>query len=352
MRAMKELLSSWYKKYFSQPEAVVLGIFLFSLLFILNFFGDILAPLIASVIIAYFLEWCVDIFSFTRLPRKLIFIIIYCIFLGLLMWIIFALLPLLWKQLASFIESLPSMLEKGSILLSNFMQKYSKFTSEDFINSISVNMRTQLTTYGQHLLSISIQTIPSIISIIVYVLLVPLLVFFMLFDKENLAKSFSVLIPKDNVLIKKVWAQLDEGIGNYIRGRIIEIIIVSVVAYMAFYYLNLQYASLLAVGMGLSTLLPYIGAIIITFPVALVAFFQWGATVNFAYTIIVYAIIMFLDGNILVPILFSETVNIHPVSILVAILVFGGIWGFWGVFFAIPLAILIKAVVSLWPVAR
>ena len=65
----------------------------------------------------------------------------------------------------------------------------------------------------------------------------------------------------------------------------------------------------------------------------------------------VYAVIQALDGNVLVPLLFSEVVNLHPVAIIVAVLIFGGLWGFWGVFFAIPLATLFKAILRAWPVA-
>ena len=61
--------------------------------------------------------------------------------------------------------------------------------------------------------------------------------------------------------------------------------------------------------------------------------------------------IQFLDGNILVPLLFSELVNLHPVAIILAVLFFGGLWGVWGVFFAIPLATLISAVINAWPSA-
>jgi putative permease len=60
-------------------------------------------------------------------------------------------------------------------------------------------------------------------------------------------------------------------------------------------------------------------------------------------------VIQALDGNVLVPVLFSEAVNLHPVSIILAVLFFGGIWGFWGIFFAIPLATLLKAMVTAWP---
>ena len=83
--------------------------------------------------------------------------------------------------------------------------------------------------------------------------------------------------------------------------------------------------------------------------IAAVAFFQWGLTAEFYWVVAVYTVIQILDGNVLVPLLFSEAVNLHPVAIIIAVLFFGGIWGFWGVFFAIPLATFIKAVIYAWP---
>ena len=96
-------------------------------------------------------------------------------------------------------------------------------------------------------------------------------------------------------------------------------------------------------------LIPYIGAATVTIPVALVGFFQWGLGTDFTWLMITYFGLQFLDGNVLVPILFSDAVNIHAVAIIAAILVFGGLWGFWGVFFAIPLATLVKALINVWP---
>ena len=100
---------------------------------------------------------------------------------------------------------------------------------------------------------------------------------------------------------------------------------------------------------GLSVLIPYIGATVVTIPIALVALFQFGLTPEFAWLMSGYLVIQALDGNVLVPLLFSEVVDLHPIAIIVAILVFGGLWGFWGVFFAIPLATLVQAVLKAWP---
>jgi putative permease len=113
--------------------------------------------------------------------------------------------------------------------------------------------------------------------------------------------------------------------------------------------MDLNYALLLAVLMGISVIIPYVGATLVTIPVVLVAFFEWGVTDEFWYLLLAYAIIQAVDGVVLVPLLFSEVVNLHPVAIIVAILFFGGLWGFWGVFFAIPLATLVKAVLTAWP---
>ena len=112
--------------------------------------------------------------------------------------------------------------------------------------------------------------------------------------------------------------------------------------------MGLDFAVLLGFLVGISVLVPYLGAVVVTFPMALVAYFQFGWSSDLVWILVAYGIIQLLDGNVLVPILFSEAVNLHPIAIIVAVLFFGGIWGFWGVFFAIPLAILLQSVLKAW----
>ena len=142
---------------------------------------------------------------------------------------------------------------------------------------------------------------------------------------------------------------MDGQIANYVRGKAIEILLVGSATFVAFILFGLNYAVLLSVLVGLSVVVPYIGATVVTLPVAAVAYVQFGWGGDFALVMVVYGIIQFIDGNLLVPLLFSEAVNLHPVAIITAILLFGGMWGLWGVFFAIPLATLIKAVINAWP---
>ena len=143
---------------------------------------------------------------------------------------------------------------------------------------------------------------------------------------------------------------MDDQMSNYVRGKVVEIIIVGGISYFCFAWLGLSYAALLGLLVGLSVIIPYIGAILVTIPVAAVGFIQWGLYESFYYVMVAYVVIQVLDGNVLVPLLFSEAVNLHPLAILLAVIFFGGIWGVPGVFFAIPLATLVKAVINAWPV--
>jgi len=134
-----------------------------------------------------------------------------------------------------------------------------------------------------------------------------------------------------------------------VRGKVLEIVIVAGVTSVTFSLLGVNYALLLGILTGLSVLIPYIGAAAATLPVFLIGFFQWGWSSELFYLMLAYGVIQALDGNVLVPLLFSEAVKMHPVAIVLAVLVFGGLWGFWGVFFAIPLATLCKAILNAWP---
>jgi len=156
-------------------------------------------------------------------------------------------------------------------------------------------------------------------------------------------------LPKQRDLMSGVWLEVDQQIGNYVRGKVWEILIVGVATYMVFIIFGLKYALLLSALVGLSVLIPYIGATVVSLPVAAIAYFQWGVNSDFWYLMLAYFVVQALDGNVLVPLLFQKVVNLHPVAIIVSILVFGGIWGFWGVFFAIPLATLVNALLIAWP---
>ena len=150
-------------------------------------------------------------------------------------------------------------------------------------------------------------------------------------------------------MLKKVWVEMDGQLSNYARGKAIEIVIVGSAAAIIFIYFGLEYIALLSVLVGFSVLIPFLGAFLVTLPVAAVGLLQFGLSFDFWLLMGAYLVLQILDGYLLVPILFSDAVKLHPVVIMLAVFVFGGMFGFWGVFFAIPIATLIKAIWNSWP---
>ena len=158
-----------------------------------------------------------------------------------------------------------------------------------------------------------------------------------------------MLLPKKREMLSEVWIEMDDQLSNYVWGKGIEILIVGFAAALIFGIIGLNYTALLSIIVGFSVLIPYVGAFLATIPVIVVALLQFGIGFDFYMIVGLYLLLQALDGNLLVPILFSDAVKLHPVVIMLAVFIFGGILGFWGAFFSIPLATFIKAVWNSWP---
>ena len=343
------LLTSWFKRTFADPQVVILGIVLVLGFAIVLGLGRILAPFFASIVIAYLLEAVVARLQLLGLSRIASVLLVFLLFLASLFFLLFGLVPMLTRQLTQFVQQIPNYITQGQELLLQLPQRYPQMVSEEQVQHLISSVGNELALAGQQFLAWSLTSVGNVVGLVVLFVLIPVLVFFLLKDKDLLIDWFKSFLPVERHLVSSVWADVEAQIANYVRGKAGEIVIVGAVSYITFVSLGLQYSALLATMVGFSVLIPYIGAAVITLPIAFVAYFQWGWGWSFGQVMIAYAIIQALDGNVLVPLLFSEALNLHPVAIIVAILVFGGLWGFWGIFFAIPLATVVQAVLKAWP---
>ena len=270
-------------------------------------------------------------------------------FISLVFVVVLVLIPNLWAQLANLLSDLPHMFNRFNEWLLSLPERYPELIDAQTVESIFGTVKEKILSLGESALKLSLASIMNLVTLGIYAFLVPLMVFFLLKDKRQLIEGVSRFLPRNRTLASKVWVEMQQQIANYIRGKLVEILVVTAVTYAIFLTFGLNYPLLLAVAVGFSVLVPYIGAVLVTIPVVLVAIFQFGDTHTFWYILIAFVVSQLLDGNLLVPFLFSEVVNLHPLIIIIAVLIFGGLWGFWGVFFAIPLATLVKAVINAWP---
>ena len=347
---MLEMLRNWYIRRLSDPQTMgLLAILLFGFLAI-YFFGNLIAPLLIAIVLAYLLEMPIRFLNLRlRFPRIMATILVFGSFISIATIFFLILVPMLWNQSISLLSDLPAMFNKLNEWLLNLPEHYPELIDYSMVDSIFNSVREKILGFGESVVKLSLTSIMNLVSLGIYAFLVPLMMFFMLKDKKELLQGVSRFLPRNRHLASKVWIEIQQQISNYIHGKILEILIVTLITYIIFLIFGLNYPLLLAFAVGLSVLVPYIGAVLVTIPVALVALFQFGVSPTFWYIIIAFAISQLLDGNLLVPYLFSEAVNLHPLAIIISVLIFGGLWGFWGVFFAIPLATLVKAVLNALP---
>lgn len=331
----------------SQVVSLALSLIVGSLL-IYNTAG-LLMPVFASIVLAYLLEGLVDKAG-RWMPRLVAVYVVFFAFMAALGFVLFVLIPVVSEQTVELVQRIPEMVSRAQNQILRLPEVYPDIISQTRIREIMFSIQQDLLRYGQELISGSAQSFAGLLAAVIYLFLVPLMVFFFLKDKDLLIRWFVHYLPRDRSLTLRVWQEVDLQIANYVRGKFLEVFILWAVSYLTFAMLDLNYSMLLAVLMGLSVVIPYVGATLVTFPVLGVAYVEWGSgSDEFMYVLIAYSIIQAIDGVMLVPLLFSEAVNLHPIAIIVAILFFGGLWGFWGVFFAIPLATLVKAVLTAWP---
>ncbi|MBC2716874.1 MAG: AI-2E family transporter [Desulfobacteraceae bacterium] len=345
---MINMFRDWFSQRFSDPQIIILWFFLVSGFLFIFLLGKMLTPVFAGLIIAYLLEGVVGTLQKFKIPRNISVFLSFLFFIICFLLLVVGLLPIISQQIGQLISDLPTMISNAQKQLILLPERYPEFISEFQINNMISFLKSELTRLGQAALFFSVASVRSLITVLVYFVLVPFLVLFFLKDKELILDWIKGFLPKNRDLAIAVWNEVNQQISNYVRGKIWEILIVWSASYLTFSVLDLNYAMLLSLFIGLSVLVPYIGATVMFLPVGLIAFFQWGISPDFTKTIFAYAVIQLIDGNILVPLLLSGVVNLHPVAIIVAVLVFGGLWGIWGLFFAIPLATLVHAVIKTW----
>lgn len=346
---MLGMLLQWYRRRFSDPEAIALLVILLVGFGILFFFHSLLAPLLVAIVMAYLLEWPTARLERLGCSRTLAASIVLIFSVGILMLLTLVVAPIAWQQGIYLIRDMPTMLNHLSDFAATLPKRYPALVDVGIFDAMTENMRSRLTGVGDQVVKFSLASLVGLLTLAIYLILVPLMVFFLLKDKEQMLNAVRRILPRNRTLAGRVWVEMNQQITNYIRGKVLEMVVVGVATYLGFIVFGLNYSLLLAVLVGFSVLIPYIGAFVVTIPVVFVALFQFGYGTEFWTLFAVYLIIQALDGNVLVPVLFSEAVNLHPLVIILSVVIFGGLWGFWGVFFAIPLATLVKAVVYAWP---
>ena len=346
---MFEQVNKVLKNIFSNEETIIFSLAILLFFLVISFFGSILTPFMISIVVAYLLVGMQKKIQSYDVSANVALIITFSVFIitgaALLIWLV----PLLYIQLQAFILDVPNLINNFLDFISGLPAKFPDLVSSEQISIFFQAVSEEVSAIAQNIVKSSISGIQSAITFLLYIILFPILVYFFLFDRKNIIEGFIKIIPGKREMLTNIWAEMDIQLSNYVRGKTIEIFIVGIAAAIIFASLGLKYSALLSVLVGLSVIIPYVGAFLVTIPIVIVGLLQFGLGTEFYLLIGLYLLLQALDGNLLVPIIFSETVKLHPVVIILAVFIFGSMFGFWGVFFSIPIATFIKAVWNAWP---
>ena len=338
-----------FRRIFSNEETVIFFLIILSTLILFSLFIEILTPFIISIVVAYLLvglQKKIETYGVTQTVSTIIaFSVFIIVGAAMFTWLI----PLLYVQLQSFVLDIPRLFNEFLNFVSTIPATFPDLVNSDQISVFFQAVSSELSSITQNIVKSSISGIQSTITVLLYIILFPILVYFFLFDRKNIIEGCLRIIPGDRAMLSQVWSEMDVQLSNYVRGKVLEIFIVGIAAAILFASFGLNYGALLAVLVGLSVLIPFVGAFSITIPIVIIGLLQFGLGTQFYLLIGLYLLLQFLDGNLLVPIIFSEAVKLHPIVIILAVFIFGSLFGFWGVFFSIPLATFIKAVWNAWP---
>tara|TARA_B100000795_G_scaffold267958_1_gene253883 strand:+ start:13494 stop:14606 length:1113 start_codon:yes stop_codon:yes gene_type:complete len=337
------------KKVFVNEETIVFSLILVVALVALSLFGSVLSPFLVSIIVAYLLVGFQARLEGYGLKTSSALILTYLFFLVITTTLLVYLIPLIYQQLQALVIESPRLINELIGFIQTVPSNYPDLISSDQITSFFEGISAEVTGFTQNLVKSSITGITGTITFAMYLILFPVLVYFFLFDRKNIINSFMEIIPGERKMLSNVWSEMDNQLSNYVRGKTIEILIVAITSAIIFASLGLNYTALLSVLVGISVLIPYVGAFLVTIPVLVVGLIQFGLSADFYILTGLYLLLQALDGNLLVPLIFSDAVKLHPVIIILAVFIFGSMFGFWGVFLAIPIATFIKAIWNAWP---
>ncbi|MDG1202362.1 MAG: AI-2E family transporter [SAR86 cluster bacterium] len=348
---MLEEINNLFRKIFSNEETLVFALLLTGAFLIIFFLGNILTPFLISIIFAYLLVGLQNRLEGLGLNSGIALALTYSFFLllgiGILVW----LGPLVYQQVAALVMAGPDLIKSIPPIVASLAEEYPQLQTFSTVFSAFIEEALDKKNVPEPkvILDTLLGAISTGVTLSINLILLPILVFFFLFDRKSIVSSFLSVLPQERAMLQQVWVEMDDQLSNYARGKALEIVIVGSASSLIFMYFDLQYIALLSILVGFSVLIPFLGAFIVTLPVAVLGLVQFGLTFDFWLLMGVYLVLQILDGYLLVPILFSDAVKLHPVVIMLAVFVFGAMFGFWGIFFAIPIATLIKAIWNSWP---
>ncbi len=298
-------------------------------------------PFVISIIIAYLLNPFVNFLHQKGFSRLMAILFIYVTAILSIVALFVYYTPVFIAQLKDFAEQFPEILKNFESALNTYYRN-----REMLPESVQMGIETSLLrveTEITEMISNFFAYIGNSISKFFVLIVVPFVVFYMLKDLQVLENFLITLFPKKyRREILKVIRNIDEALGNYIRGQITVCFVVGIFSYIGYLIIGIKYPLLLAMLVSLTNIIPYLGPIIGAAPALFIAITI--SPIMIVKVLIVNVVVQQLEGNVISPQIIGKKLQLHPLGIILALLLGGQLGGIWGLIFAVPILAVIKVI--------
>lgn len=313
----------------------------------LYFIRDLLFPLILAWILSYVLTPLVDRFESVVRSRALAVGLLFGIFILGIAFLLIVILPVLAREITDFTHALPDYIDSGRIWFNSIKEalvtEYPVFETFKLLHLIQEQVQGIVLWLAQSMSTI----ILSLVGIISFLSLVPVILFFFLLEAHQIKKKLLELVPNRYFeIVMSLNFRVTQQLGHYLRGVLIEASIVGTLSTVFLTILGVNYAILIGIVAGVCNLVPYLGPISGAIPAAIIFYLQTKSLTSVLYVIIAFVIVQFIDNTFIQPTIYAQSVNLHPLLVLFAVIIGGTYGGILGLMVAVPVAGMINVLIS------
>ena len=313
---------------------------------VFSFLWRLFLPFIIAAFIAYLLYPIINFLDRQQIHKGLAVLIIYILFFGGAAFLLYRVYPLVIQQMNDLIENIPQFVNMYESSI-NYIYSYTSFLPETFHDRID-ELIIRLEDTLDQLVSRLVNGFTHFFDMILIVTVIPVLVFYYIKDYQGMKHLIKRFIPvRLHTRVKRMVLAIDKSLGGYLRGLFFVSSIVALMTLLAFKFLQVPYALLLAILIGLTNIIPYFGPIIGAVPAVMIAYTI--SPLHALYVVIVLFIVQIIEGNFLSPFIMGKNIRIHPVMIIFALLLGGQLFGIIGMIIAVPVAAILKVIVKHLP---
>jgi len=321
------------------------GIAAAALILILMVLGNVILPFVVGMAIAYFLDPVADRLQALGLSRVLSTLVISLVVVAVVVMAGLVVIPTLIQQATGLVAAAPTLFEQ---LWTFLTERFPELMDESSpVRQSLIGVGETIQARGGELLQGLLSSAAGVVNLVVFLVVAPVVGFYMLLDWDNMIARVDQLLPRDHrPVIRRLAGQIDRTLASFVRGQGTVCLILGTFYAIALMVVGLQFGLVVGLIAGLLTFIPYVGALVGGLLSVGLALFQfWGEWWNILVVAAIFQAGQLVEGNILTPKLVGSSVGLHPVWLIFALSAFGTLFGFVGMLVAVPVAAAIGVLV-------